>query len=45
MPNNYVLFQFKYRDACEEESISDNYCLTVEEALSGIEDGNLVFLR
>ena len=45
MPNNYVLFQFKYRDACEEESISDNYVLTIEEALRGIEDGYLVLLR
>jgi hypothetical protein len=33
MPYNYVFFQIKYWDACEEESISDNYCLTVEEVL------------
>jgi regulator of sigma D len=45
MPISYVFFQLKYRDACEEESISDNNCLTVEEALHDIEDGTLVFLR
>jgi hypothetical protein len=44
MPYNYVSFQNKYWDTCEEESISDNYCLTVEEVLHDIEDGNLVFL-
>ena len=37
-------FQIKYWDTCEEESNSDNYCLTVEEVLHDIEDGTLVFL-
>ena len=45
MPYNYVFFQIKYWDACEEESISDNYYLTVHEVLHDIEDGILVFSR
>ena len=45
MPYNYVFFQTKYWDTCEEESISDNYCLTVEEVLHDNEDGTLVFFR
>ena len=44
MPYNYVFFQIKYWDTCEEESISDNYCLTFEEMLHDIEDGTLFFL-
>jgi hypothetical protein len=44
MPYNYVFFQIKYWDACEEESISDNYCLTVQEVLHDIADEILVFL-
>ena len=44
MPYNYIVFQIKYWNTCEEESISDNYCLTVEEMLYDIADGTLVFL-
>ena len=44
MPYNYIFFQIKYWNTCEEESISDNYCLTVEDVLHDIEDGTLVFL-
>ena len=36
--------KIKYWGTCEEESISDNYCLMVEEVLHDIEDGTLVFL-
>ena len=38
-----VFLQIKYWETCEEDSISDNFCLTIEEVIHDIEDGTLAF--